>query len=308
MEANRASLSALATCLLRAVHARCDRSPLVVDPYGDVLLTAAERALLFERFLLMLAPEAQAEIRAVADPERALERAARATPAYAGVLVRARYTEEQLDAAVAAGVRQYVIVGAGMDTFALRRPELRDRLRIFEIDHPATQELKRGRLVQAGLAVPSNLEFVATDLERESVAGALGRTSYTRDARAFFAVLGVTAYLTREANLATLGALASSAAPGSDVVFDYLETAVFAPERASVELQRLKTERAGSTEPWRSGFEPDRLADELAAVGLRLVEDLGPEEAQARYCTGRADPLQMPPQAHIARARREAPP
>lgn len=303
MKADRASVSALATSLIRAVHTRCDVPTILEDPYGDRLITDAERSFLLDRLLLSLSAEKREEIGAIRDRDRALDLVVRANPAYAAVVVRARYTEDRLSDALERGVRQYVLIGAGMDTFAIRRPDLTGRLQVFEIDHPATQALKRERLAQADIEPPSNLHFLAVDLENESVAEVLSRSAYAPDAPAFFALLGVTQFLTREANLASMQAIASDAAPGSEVVFDYLDLDAFSADRAAEAIQRIRVERSTSDEPWVSGFDSKLLRADLAAVGLELVEDLSPVEAQARYCADRTDGLRMTPHVHLARGR-----
>jgi hypothetical protein len=144
-----------------------------------------------------------------------------------GPLARARYVEDSLFEALAHGAHQYVIIGAGLETLAFRRPDLQDQLQVIEIDHPATQAFKRARLANAGLVAPSNLYFAAADLERERLAKALDRTPYDPAAPTFFAWPGVTAYLTRQAIFETLRSIADLAAPGSRLVFDYLEPAAF---------------------------------------------------------------------------------
>src|SRR5216110_605968 len=121
----QASATALAASFMRAVHARCDQPVIIDDPWGDRLLTPPERSLLLERLLLTLSAETRADLLAIGDPGCALDGAVHATPAYAHVLVRARYTEDHLAAMLARGAAQYVIIGAGMDTFALRRADAR---------------------------------------------------------------------------------------------------------------------------------------------------------------------------------------
>ena len=189
-----------------------------------------------------------------------------------------------------------------MDSFALRRPELGERLHVFELDHPATQALKRERLSAAGLATPPNLHFVPVDLEREPLDEPLARAGYALGAPAFVACLGVTPFLTRAANLQLLGGIAAVAASGSEVVFDYLEADAF-DARAAAEVSRTRTERARSDEPWVSGFDPQGLPDALATAGLELIEDLTPAAAETRYCAGRPDGLRMIAHAHLACAR-----
>jgi methyltransferase (TIGR00027 family) len=223
---------------------------------------------------------------AARDRGRALDLAVRETPGYAGVVARLPYTEDRLAAAVERGVRQYVLVGAGMDTFAFRRPDLSAKLEIFEVDHAATQAMKRERLARAGLAQPAHLHFVATDFENESLADALSRSPYRAGSAAFFAWLGVTPYLSRDANLATLRSMGEVASARSEVVFDYIEAAALEARRASEEAKRMVAERKGTDEPYVCGFEPDRVGEDLRAVGLERIEDLGPRELARRYGGG----------------------
>ncbi len=303
MDVRRASFTALASSLLRAVHTRCDAPPLVEDPFGDRLLSQEERVLVLERLLLTLSPEERSRIEAESDPDRALDLAARSTPAYGGILVRARYTEDVLDAAIERGVRWYVLLGAGMDTLALRRRDLAGRLEIVEIDYPATLDLKRERLAAVGVEVPPHLHWVPADLEREPLRDVLARSPYPNRPLALFSWLGVTPYLTREANFATLADIARIAAPRSEVVFDYLDRSAFDALHASAEAKRMVAERSRTQEPFRCGFDPDEMSGELARLGFDLVEDLDPAAAEARYCAARSDGLRLRAPGHIVRAR-----
>ena len=135
------------------------------------------------------------------------------------IAARSRFAEETLAAAVARGVRQYVVLGAGLDTFAHRNPYADQGLRVFEVDHPATQGWKRGRLADAGLATPASLTFAPVDFERQTLAEGLANAGFDTAAPAVFAWLGVVVYLTRGAVLGTLGWIASLP-PGTEVVFD----------------------------------------------------------------------------------------
>jgi methyltransferase (TIGR00027 family) len=300
VDAGRHSVSALAAGLFRAVHTRRDVPALLDDPWGERLLLAAERAVVLERLLLMLSAEERSAIAAVPDRAQALDLAVRANPAYGTIVVRSRYAEDQLADALAAGVHQYVLIGAGMDTLGLRRPDLLDTLTIVEIDHPATQAMKRDRLARAGLEPPPNVRFVPADLEQGPLASALAQGGYRADAPALFVCLGVTPYLSFPANQAVLQA-AGAAATGSRLVFDYLDLEAFgahAPEAT----RRMAAERAASDEPWRSGFDPATLPGELAAAGLALVEDLDASAATARYLEGRTDRITISPNSHLVLA------
>jgi methyltransferase (TIGR00027 family) len=213
------------------------------------------------------------------------------------VILRARYTEDALAAAAARGVRQYVIVGAGYDSFALRRPEFARDVAVFEVDHPATQRRKLARLRELGVEPsPATLHFVAADLAAEELDAALARSPFDPAAPAFFAWLGVSAYLDRDANLRTLRAIARAGAPGSELVFTYLDQRrLDAPGPAQ---RRLLERFAAIGEPWVSGFHPGELLGVLRAAGLELVEDTDYLQLDARYGAG----LAPPDGGHVARA------
>ena len=297
MDEGRASRTAIATAYFRAHHCAHASPKIFEDSLAGALLHAKEREAL-EKFLL--------EGLAKYNPELArpgADRATRVGYALRGlvvVLARARYTEDRLAEAIRDGVSQYVVIGAGLDTFALRRPDLQDRLSIIEIDHPATQAFKRGRIREAGLTPPPNLHFAPADLEKESLAEVLSRTPYDSARPAFFSWLGVTMYLTGDAIRATLRSLRGSAAAGSQLVFDYLDSAVFKPENQSPTCSRLVEIVRRVGEPMIFGFDPSALGAELAAQGYQLLEDLGPEAQEALYFAGRTDGLRPYGSAHLA--------
>jgi methyltransferase (TIGR00027 family) len=219
------------------------------------------------------------------------------------VLGRARYNEDLLETAIRNGVTQYVMVGAGFDTFALRRPGLRDRVRVFEIDHPTTQDLKRQRLRDAGLDTPVNVHYVQVDFEVEGVADALVRSAYDPSHAAFFAWLGVISYLTRPAIEGTFLSIKRIAPRGSEIVFDYLTAVAFVPARQSPAL-KLRFDRARAVgEPYRTGFEPSELSSVLKPLGYELLEDLGHPQQTARFFRNRTDGICPVEYWHWAHAR-----
>ena len=211
------SRTALAASLMRAVHARRDPSPLLDDPWGDRLVPESFRDGFVERILARMDSDARAA--ALRKPGSIMDDYLLANVAYAGVVVRSRYTEDALREAMSKGVRQYVLIGAGFDSFALRRPAFAKTLEIFEIDHPSTQSLKVQRVEECGFSPPPSVHFVAADLANEDLTAALARSSFRSNEPAFFSWLGVTVYLTRAANLATLRAVATCGARGSELVF-----------------------------------------------------------------------------------------
>ena len=210
-------------------------------------------------------------------------------PIHTENILRLRYAEERLDEAVAHGVDQYVILGAGFDTFALRRPDAVGRLRVFEIDHPATQRAKRGRLRQLGMELPPNLVFVPVDFEADALDVALTDAGFDAERPAFFSWLGVTYYLAAEAIRETLDGIAACAAPGSLLLLDYkLPTPSLAPSaRAAADKLDKFVKRLG--EPMVSTFTELALQNELRRVcGLQLDSVL-PQEQARRYLAGRED-------------------
>jgi methyltransferase (TIGR00027 family) len=236
----------------------------------------------------------------------ALDRVAEDAPTGRGLralmVARSRYAEEALARAVDAGVRQYVILGAGLDTFAYRNPFPPGRLRVFEVDHPATQAWKRAKLGDAGIAVPADLVFAPVDFERDALDDGLLAAGWDAHVPTFFSWLGVTPYLEVESVMATLRVVAA-AAPGSEVVFDYsIPPSLLDPGRRRV-FEALAARVAAAGEPWRTFFEPAALARELTALGLTVVDDVGPEALNARYFAGRTDGLAIRGRARLMHAR-----
>lgn len=278
MEPERASVTAMATALMRAHHTRTASRPLIDDSWGDRLVPQVVR-------------------------DRLPGSELRSHPSYGMIIIRARYTEDVLAAAIGRGVRQYVIVGAGLDSFALRQPTFARGIEVFEIDHPATQSFKLRRLAECGLDRPAGVHFIAADLGREGIAQALARGPFDPDRPSFFSWMGVTAYLTREANLKTLRAIGSSGASGSELVFDYGDQSAYDSPPTDPAMVRARARVAGVGEPWISGFHPSMLGEELRACGLELVENLSPVELSARY--GQPGENDLRPSAHhrLARAR-----
>lgn len=217
------------------------------------------------------------------------------------IAARSRFSEDALAASVAGGVRQVVILGAGLDTFSLRNPHGDQGVRVFEVDHPATQEWKRERLQRAGLAVPASLTFAPIDFERESLADGLKAVGFRADHPAFFQWLGVVPYLTREAVSATLEFIAGVA--GSEVVFDYAEPLenYRADRRAQVTAVAARAAERG--EPWLSLFDPAELSELLREKGFSTIEDLGLGEIADRLYGALKHGISVGPGAHLVRAR-----
>ena len=204
------------------------------------------------------------------------------------LVARSRYAEDNLRRAIESGANQYVLLGAGLDTFAYRNPYA--QLRVFEVDHPATQQWKRELLQQNRIAIPESITYTPVDFERQSLSAQLSDAGFNFREPAFFAWLGVVPYLTLEAFRATVSFI--SARPlGSGLVLDYGQPRSVLPplERLALDSLASRVEQAG--EPFQLFFTPPEIAAELA--GLHSIEDLGSAEINARYFHGRADQLAM---------------
>jgi methyltransferase (TIGR00027 family) len=203
--------------------------------------------------------------------------------------VRSRYAEDELAKAVAKGVTQYVLLGAGLDTFAYRNPY--PNLKVFEVDHPATQAWKRERLAETGIAIPDSMHFAPVDFERETLASAgLDTTQVT-----FFSWLGVVPYLTREAFESTMRFIAAMPRGGA-VVFDYSIPRSLMSPLAQMAYDRLAARVAAAGEPFQLFFDPAELAGYLEGLGFNYREDLDQAAINGRYN------LKLRGEAHLIRS------
>jgi methyltransferase (TIGR00027 family) len=302
MDPVRASMTALGAAYRRAYHDAYDTPKVFEDRFAALFVSSAEATAIEDGFIHILT-RARPYLVVPGDRAATLAHAIRTDTGTPLVLGRARYNEDLLETAILHGVTQYVMVGAGFDTFALRRPELRERVQVFEIDHPTTQDLKRQRLRDAGLDTPVNVHYVQADFESEGVADALGRSAYDPSQAAFFAWLGVMSYLTRPAIEGTFRAIKRLAPSGSEVVFDYLTAMAFVPECQSPAL-KLRFDRARAVgEPYLTGFEPSELSSFLKPLGYEVVEDLGQPQQTARFFRDRTDGICPVEYWHWAHAR-----
>jgi methyltransferase (TIGR00027 family) len=207
------------------------------------------------------------------------------------MVTRARYTEDRLLQRSNAGVEQYVILGAGLDTFGYRRPDVLGALRVFEVDHPLAQAWKRERLRAAGINEPAGVRFVPVDFERESLQEGLARTEFRWDAPAFVSWLGVTQYLTLTAIQSTLDVLGSFAL-GSEIVVTYV-----VPDELRDDIDRALADvsaplAAARGAPWLTFFRPAEFETLVRRSGFTSVEHFGPDEATAQpYFHNRTDRL-----------------
>lgn len=277
MLTGKPSRTALRVAIRRAAHQLADSPPILNDPIAVRLITPTTVGPSYAR-----------------DLERAMHPVARDFRAM--MAARSRYAEDRLAAAITVGVRQYVILGAGLDTFAYRSPfaDLSPALRVFEVDFPATQEWKRWVLSVSGVAVPENLVFAAMDFEHKALGDGLREAGVDPGAPAFFSWLGVVPYLTLEAFRATLETIARFPA-GSGVSFDY----GFPPETLSAEKRAIFDRLAGRVamagEPFQLFFTVEELEAEFRRAGFHRTEQFSTDDLNAHYFHNRADGLQLSP-------------
>jgi methyltransferase (TIGR00027 family) len=237
-----------------------------------------------------------AGLNTAAEHESSFSRALRAF-----VAARSRYAEDQLARAVERGVRQYIVLGAGLDTFAYRNPLRSSGLHVFEVDHPATQAWKRERLLEANIAIPDQMTFVAVNFETQSLDVRLQEAGFRKQQPGFFSWLGVTPYLSRPAFDATIQFI-SGMPSGSGLAFDFaIERSLLSP-RQQLALDALAERVARAGEPFQLFFDPAALVSELARLGFGGIEDLAGDQINARYFAGRSDGLAVTGGGHLLSA------
>jgi methyltransferase (TIGR00027 family) len=267
METGQPSRTAYSAARYRAAHQLFEQGRIFTDPLAVPILGTSREDLLAD------------------EPRRGMR---------LFIAARSRFAEDALAAAVRRGVRQVVVLGAGLDTFAYRNPYA--ELRVFEVDHPATQAWKRARLTAAEIPVPASLTYVGVDFERESLASRL-----VLDGPAFFVWLGVVPYLTRDGFDETLSFVAGG--DGNEVVFDYAQPLdrMSPQRRAALQARADRVARIG--EPWLTYFEPAEIEARLRVLGFHEIEDLGPSALAARFFNRRDIPPETPG-GHLLRALR----
>ena len=280
MSERSASGTAFGTLYMRAVHQLLDAQPLILD--DSVALT-------------LLGKDAVQQIKKNYKHHRTLE--ARALRTH--VVLRSRFTEDRLAESVGRGVVQYVILGAGFDTFAFRQPVWAGNLKIFEVDQPATQTQKRARLADAGIAIPSNLNFAEIDFERESLHDGLSRHGVSLTEPTFFSWLGVTMYLQEKAIDAVFHTVAGFKKQ-SEIVFTFTQPPDLLSGVESKFHASLSKVVTNSGEPFVSFFTPAAIENKLRDTGFKNIAILSNEEAGKRYFSARPQDLYIPKRSAIA--------
>ena len=277
-QAHRASRTANLAACVRAYHCRWHESPIFADTCAYDMISGFWRAIARHRLSSWITVHT-------------VFRAFR--PIHTEIVLRSRYTEDRLMDAVGAGVAQYVILGAGLDTFSMRQDARSEGLRIFELDHPATQDMKRERVLKVYGEIPANLVFVPIDFETDHLDVALARAGFDPLAPSFFSWLGTTYYLSKDAIRETLGRVSGIFAHGSRIVLDYKLDRDLVPEDSLPFADKLDRFVARRGEPMLSTFTPEELKDLMSGFGFAELENLPAGEQKRRYLgerSGLVDP------------------
>jgi methyltransferase (TIGR00027 family) len=281
MQIGQPSQTALGAAAHRAVHQSLEGGVIFADPFA----------------LQILGDDARTRLSDMAgDPAH--------RPMRLFIAARSRFSEDTMAACVVRGVRQIVVLGAGLDTFSLRNPHAELGARVFEVDYPATQAWKRERLRQAGLDLPATLTFAPVDFERQSLLEGLSAAGFRADQPAYFQWLGVVPYLTREAIVSTLDLVAGIA--GSEVVFDYSEPFENLPPAMRANVAAIAERAASIGEPWLSLFNPADMAALLQARRFGEFRDVTRAELAQRYYGVLGEGLTSGPGPHVVRAQSAA--
>lgn len=301
MKENQVSDTAIKTACWRAYHSHIDNPKIFNDFIAYDLVGESEfesfKTLYVSIFKTLAPPEFAASF---SDDAAILKLMMQSLAAPALTLSRARYAEDKLFDALQQGVQQYVILGAGLDTFAFRHSAVMEGLKVFEIDHPATQEFKRLRINELGWKYPSCLHLVSADFSKDNISEALARSTYNKECPGFFNWLGVTYYLPHDVVFAVLQTISESAPAGSRIVFDYLDSDLLIPEKSAQRSQEILMMADQAGEHIKSFFNPEMLAADLAKVGFRLEENLNPSEINELYFNNRPDNYYACENAHFA--------
>ncbi|USG66134.1 class I SAM-dependent methyltransferase [Brevibacillus ruminantium] len=264
--------TAVRVALWRALHVQIDSPPHVLED---------------EVGLRLAAPEDEWRQRPDMDPE--------STSGFrASIVARARFIEDLVTEQLGHGVTQYVILGAGLDTFTQRRPEIASRMRIFEVDQPGTQDWKRQRLIELGFGIPEWLRLVPVDFEAGwSWWEQLKVAGFDENRPAVVASTGVTQYLTKDAIMATLRQ-AATLAPGSTLAMTFLLPLKNTEPEIRPEVEAAEKGARASGTPFISFFTPPEMLELAREAGFREVRHVSSAELNQRYFTGRTDGFWLP--------------
>ncbi len=288
MKQNESSMTALISAFSRAYHVENDHPVIFSDTLAKQLMTDDEYKQISGYMaggIDFFAPDKKDEFSTI---EQSLKWVVQ-TQLAPTPLARARFCEDALQNAIQTGASQYVILGAGMDTFAYRNPELLSKIHVFEVDHPNTQDFKKQRVEDAGWTVPKNLHYVSMDFTTDNLAIELEKAGFDNRKLTFFSWLGVTYYLTKDQISTMLETISSLTPQGSTIVFDYADENLFSSDVKRVQNMIAMANTSG--EPMKSSFSYSELEKSLEDAGWLIYEHLTSNEIQERFFSNRKDYL-----------------
>lgn len=290
MSEKKSSITSLISAFARAYHMEHDEPFIFNDFIARKLITSEEFAAISEnmiRGIHFFHPDADHQFRGDSNQILKWITQVQLSPI---TLARSAYSEQVMLQEAALGVKQMIVLGAGMDTFSFRHPEMEDELHIFEVDLPSEQNLKKERLRQAELVIPRNLHFVPMDFTREMI-----RTdswsSLFRNVRTMFTLLGVSYYLPKEDFCRLIHYAFAPLPAGSSIVFDYADEHLFQEKGKYNRVENMVKMATMGGEPMLSCFTYEDMEHLLEKAGLLIYEHLSPEEVQERYFSQRTDDL-----------------
>ncbi len=285
---NKASITALMSAFARAYHAENSAEPVFNDFIAGRLMTDEEYNMIRQYIIGgidFFAPDKKDSFKS--DEEMLkwiVETQLAPTP-----LARAKFCEDSIRTAVMTGTEQYVILGAGLDTFAWREKDLMQKLNVFEADHPLTQEDKKKRIEKAGLEIPQNLHFVPVDFSKDNLYDALIKNGFDKNKKTFFSWLGVSYYLSGKEIDSFLKNISEFAADSSTLLFDFADENLFTSKTKRV--QNMTAMAAAGGEPMKSCFDYVHLEELLGEYNFLIYEFLTPDDIHEKYFKDRTDYL-----------------
>jgi len=299
LDNSNGSLTALVSCFARGYHTLNSSQPIFYDSMANALLRDEEKQLIAANWADAIAFFDQEKSKTLTSFDERLEWIMN-TQTVPQLVSRARFAEDGLKQAINRGVRQYVVLGAGFDTFAWRQENLPDDFIVYEVDHPVTQAFKRRRLKEIGMKIPENVRFVPVDFKTDSLRGELMKSGFNEELISYYSFLGVVMYLKRSEFFQLLSSISEMSANGSSFVFDYLDDTAFDEKFASKKMTQMRQITAQSGEPMISSFDPLIIDLELQCCNMLLYENLSPANIEDLYFKNRQDNLHAFDHFHFA--------
>lgn len=282
------SQTALFVTFIRAIAYQSPKNNILKDPYAEKFLPWFMRRPLKRKLFIKLT-----------------EKILRRNKIGNNILIRARYAENELENCIKAGVKQYIILGAGWDSFAFRKQDLLKDLNVFELDFPATQERKRKKLKQLGLTLPENVHLTPIDFETTSISEALAKSCFDPSLPTFVTWQGVTYYLSIDAIEHVFSDLGNYCKGGLDIVLDYIDDRYFENWKKSRHTRRLHYAVSLVGEPFKSGFNPATFSNWLNERGYDLSEDLNIKTQIKYFGQENLDAFQPSRGIHLAHIKKQ---